>query len=77
MPTYIMLTRLNPDAVRSPKGLEALERDAMKRIREECPEVEWCAVNIVPNWHDRASCFRDCRLPAFPPCGESGRRNRP
>jgi len=30
MPTFIMLTRLNPDAVRSPRGLEQLERDAMK-----------------------------------------------
>jgi uncharacterized protein with GYD domain len=41
MPTFIMLTRLNPDAVRSPRGLEQLERDAMKRVRQECPDVEW------------------------------------
>lgn len=41
MPTFIMLTRLNPDAVRSPRGLEQLERDAMKCIREECPDVQW------------------------------------
>lgn len=41
MPTFVMLTRLNPDAVRSPKALEALERDAMKRVRAECPGVEW------------------------------------
>jgi hypothetical protein len=27
------LTRLNPDAVHSPRGLEQLERDAMKRMR--------------------------------------------
>ena len=41
MPTFIMLTRLKPDAVRSLQGLEQLERDAMKRVREECPNVEW------------------------------------
>ncbi len=41
MPTFIMLTRLNTDAVRSPRSLEQLERDVMKRIREECPGVEW------------------------------------
>jgi uncharacterized protein with GYD domain len=41
MPTFIMLTRLNPDAVRSPRGLEQLEREAIKRVREECPDVEW------------------------------------
>jgi uncharacterized protein with GYD domain len=36
-----MLTRLNPDAVRSPSGLEQLEREAMKRVRKECADVEW------------------------------------
>jgi uncharacterized protein with GYD domain len=41
MPTFVMLTRLNPEAVRSPRGLEELEREAMKRVREECPDVEW------------------------------------
>jgi uncharacterized protein with GYD domain len=41
MPTFVMLTRLNPEAVRSPRGLEELERQAMKRVREECPDVEW------------------------------------
>ena len=41
MPTFIMLTRLNPDAVRSPRGLEQLGRDAMNRVRQECPDVEW------------------------------------
>ncbi len=41
MATFIMLTRLNPDAVRSPRSLEQLERDVMKRIREECPDVKW------------------------------------
>ena len=44
MPTLVMLTRLNPDAVRSPKGLEGLERDAVKRVREECPgsaDLSW------------------------------------
>ncbi len=47
MPTFIMLTRLNPDAVRSPRGLEQLECDAMKRVREECPDVEWLSSYAV------------------------------
>jgi uncharacterized protein with GYD domain len=41
MPTFIMLTRLNPDAVRSPSSLEQPERQAMEAIRKECPGVEW------------------------------------
>ena len=47
MTTFIMLTRLNTDAVRSPRSLEQLERDVMKRIREECPSVEWLSSYAV------------------------------
>jgi uncharacterized protein with GYD domain len=47
MATFIMLTRLNTDAVRSPRSLEQLERDVMKRIREECPDVEWLSSYAV------------------------------
>ena len=41
MMTFLMLTRLSPGTMRSPRELEALERDVVKRIREECPEAEW------------------------------------
>ncbi len=41
MPTFIMLTRVSPDAATSPQGLEYLEKEAMKHIRSDCPEVEW------------------------------------
>jgi uncharacterized protein with GYD domain len=41
MLTFIMLTRLSPDALRSPGSLEELERKAMEQIRKECPQVEW------------------------------------
>ena len=40
MPTFIMLTFLNPEGVRSPRGLEQLERDATKRVREKYSDVE-------------------------------------
>ena len=41
MPTFVLLTRLSPEAIRSPEALERLERAAMERIREECPDIEW------------------------------------
>ncbi|HKI21037.1 MAG TPA: ISAzo13 family transposase, partial [Isosphaeraceae bacterium] len=47
MSTFVMLTRLNPEAVRSPRGLEELEREAMKRVREECPDVKWLSSYAV------------------------------
>ena len=42
MATYIMLTQISPDAVKTPQTLEQLEQDAMQQIRAACPEVEWC-----------------------------------
>ena len=41
MPTFVLLTRLSPDVVRTPGMLESLERETVSRIRAECPEVEW------------------------------------
>ena len=41
MATYIMLTQISPDAVKTPQTLEQLEQDAMQQIRTACPEVEW------------------------------------
>ena len=57
MPTFIMLTRLNAEAVRSPRGLEQLERDAMKRVREECPDVEWLSSYAVLGTCDYLDVF--------------------
>ena len=41
MQTYVMLTRLSPDALNSPRSLEELERKAMEHILSECPKVKW------------------------------------
>jgi hypothetical protein len=46
MPTFIMLTRLNPDAVRSPRGLEQLERDDVER-RQHCGGLRAFARRMV------------------------------
>ncbi len=57
MATFIMLTRLNPDAVRSPTGLEQLEREAMKRVREQCPDVKWLGSYAVLGPYDYLDIF--------------------
>lgn len=41
MPTFLMHTRLTPDAIRAPRALEELERRVMARVRTHCPEVRW------------------------------------
>ena len=58
MPTFIMLTRLGAEAVRSPKDLEQLERKAMERVRKECPDVEWVGSYAILGPYDYLDVFR-------------------
>ncbi|MBI5439805.1 MAG: GYD domain-containing protein [Deltaproteobacteria bacterium] len=41
METFVMVTRLSPDAVESPEKIEELEAQVMERIRSECPQIKW------------------------------------
>lgn len=58
MTTFIMLTRLSSDAVRSPKALEELERQAMGRVRKDCPNVEWVSSFAILGPYDYVDIFR-------------------
>jgi len=57
MPTFIMLTRVSPEALRSPKGVEVLERVAMTAVRAECPGVEWVASYAILGPYDYLDIF--------------------
>lgn len=41
MATFIMLTRLSHEALKTPSALQHLEREVKKRIEAECPGVRW------------------------------------
>jgi len=41
MMIFVMLTRLSPGALHSPRSLEELERQVKEEIHADCPEVEW------------------------------------
>lgn len=58
MMTFIMLTRLNPDAVRSPTALEGIERQAMESVRRACPDIEWVASSAILGPCDYLDIFR-------------------
>jgi uncharacterized protein with GYD domain len=43
METYMMMTRLSPEALTKPESVEKLNRQVEDRIQRECPEVKWLA----------------------------------
>jgi uncharacterized protein with GYD domain len=58
MQTFIMLTRLAPEAARSPHGVETLAHEVMSSVRSECPQVEWLHSYALMGPHDYLDVFR-------------------
>lgn len=58
MQTFIMLTRLAPGAIQSPRALEELEGRVMKHIRDTCKGVEWLGSYAVLGPCDYLDIFK-------------------
>jgi len=43
MATYVMLTRLSPEALKRPESVVELNKQVEDRIKRECPDVKWLA----------------------------------
>lgn len=43
MGTYVMLTKLSPEALKRPGAVGDLNKQVEDRIRRECPGVKWLA----------------------------------
>ncbi len=57
METYIMLTRLSPEAVSEPKFIEKIEKKVFDRIKKACPEVKWIGSYSVLGPYDYVDIF--------------------
>jgi len=47
MATFIMLTRLSHEGLKSPGSLADLSHEVMEHIRKNCPEVVWKSSYVV------------------------------
>jgi uncharacterized protein with GYD domain len=57
MTTYVLLTRLSPDALTTPGAVEELNGRVQERVRDACPEVEWLANFAVSGPYDHLDVF--------------------
>jgi uncharacterized protein with GYD domain len=57
MATYMMLTRLAPEALKRPESVVELNKQVEDRIKRECPEVKWIANYAVLGPTDYVDIF--------------------
>ena len=57
MATYVMLTRLTPEAVKVPGDLKKLEKAVAAHIRKECPQVKWLSSFAILGPYDYMDIF--------------------
>src|SRR5512146_925894 len=57
MSTFVMVTRVDPAALRSPQSLEGLEHQVSESIRMQCPKVKWKASYAVLGPYDYVDIF--------------------
>lgn len=57
MAQFVMLSRLTPEAVKTPADLKKLERAVADRVRKDCPQVKWLASYAILGPHDYLDIF--------------------
>ncbi len=57
MPTFVMLTRLSPDALTRPGKVDELNQAVEERIKRECPDVRWTSNYAVLGPYDYLDIF--------------------
>jgi uncharacterized protein with GYD domain len=57
MASYVMLTRLTPEALPKPENVVELNNKVTDRIKRECPNVKWIANYAVLGPYDYLDIF--------------------
>jgi uncharacterized protein with GYD domain len=43
MPTFVLMTKLAPEALQDAKGRRAMGKEWLARVKSSCPDVKWIA----------------------------------
>ncbi len=57
MPTFVMLTHVDPEVLNNARSLEQLEHQAAESIRAQCPKVKWLSNYAVLGRYDYLDVF--------------------
>jgi len=57
MATFVMLTRLSPDALTEPGKVNELNKAVEERIKRQCPQVSWVSNYAVLGPYDYLDIF--------------------
>lgn len=57
MATYVMLTKLSPEAVKDPHSIEELGKEVVEKLKSKCPQVKWLASYSLLGPYDYLDLF--------------------
>lgn len=57
MPTYIILTKLSPQALTEPSAVEEFSRRVEEQVRRDCPNVRWIENYAILGPYDYLDVF--------------------
>ena len=57
MPSYVILTKVAPEAVKEPNTLLDLEKEVKNRVQQECPDVKWISNYTIMGPYDYLDVF--------------------
>ncbi|MFH1276893.1 MAG: GYD domain-containing protein [Candidatus Eisenbacteria bacterium] len=43
MPTFVLMTRLSPEALKNAEGRRAMGKEWLQKVKGSCPDVKWIA----------------------------------
>lgn len=57
MPTYILLTKISPEALKEANSFKELSDEVLKKLKDYCPDAKWVANYAITGNYDFLDIF--------------------